>query len=92
MLITALVFVLLPSVMVLTFSTYVSIGRELTPRRVFTVLSLASALRFSSLALSFRALFLLNEGSVAVKRITVGRSFYFTNLKACMTGWLRHVT
>ena len=74
MLILAMLFVFVPSIMVLIFSTYVAIGQVLTPRAVFTVLSLVNSLRWTALLLPFRALFLLLEGSIAVKRIKVGCS------------------
>ena len=60
-----------PFMMALTFIVYAAVGGELTPRRVFTTLSLIGFLRRSSVAFIVRCFYLVYEAKVALVRIQV---------------------
>lgn len=60
-----------PLMMALTFITFAAVGGEVTPRRVFTTLSLIGFLRRSSIAFIVRCFFLVYEARVALVRIQV---------------------
>ena len=60
-----------PFMMALTFIVYTAVGGELTPRRVFTTLSLIGFLRRSSIAFIVRCFYLVYEAKVALVRIQV---------------------
>ena len=62
-----------PVMMALTFIAFTATGGELTPRRVFTTLSLIGFLRRSSTAFIVRCFFLVYEARVAIVRIQVSR-------------------
>ena len=57
--------------MALTFITFAAVGGEVTPRRVFTTLSLIGFLRRSSIAFIVRCFFVVYEARVALVRIQV---------------------
>ena len=59
------------AIMFMLFTTYVKTGGELTPKRVFTTLSLLIILRLTSIHFLVQSLLGLNEGRVASARITV---------------------
>ena len=60
-----------PFMMALTFITFAAVGGEVTPRRVFTTLSLIGFLRRSSIAFIVRCFFVVYEARVALVRIQV---------------------
>ena len=53
------------------FTTYVGMGGVLTPKKVFTAISLLTALRIIAIHLFLVGLVYLNESRVATTRITV---------------------
>jgi hypothetical protein len=57
--------------MALTFITFAAVGGDVTPRRVFTTLSLIGFLRRSSIAFIIRCFFTAYEARVALVRIQV---------------------
>ena len=59
------------TIMFMLFTTYVKMGGELTPKRIFTTLSLLTILRLTSIHFLILSLLGLNEGRVASTRITV---------------------
>ena len=59
------------AIMLLTFATFVATGGVLSPRRVFTALSLVGALRIYFVIHVNRAIFTISEGLVAVGRVKV---------------------
>ena len=61
----------LPVILFVTFSVYASVGGTLTPKRVFTTLSLLSLVRVTSVHCIVLASFTLSEGRVAIQRIQV---------------------
>ena len=61
----------LPLMMALTFITFAAVGGEVTPRRVFTTLSLIGFLRRSSITFIVRCFFIVYEARVALVRIQV---------------------
>ena len=61
----------LPLMMALTFITFAAVGGEVTPRRVFTTLSLIGFLRRSSITFIVRCFFTVYEARVALVRIQV---------------------
>lgn len=63
--------IVVPVMMALTFIVFTATGGELTPRRVFTTLSLIGFLRRSSVAFLVRCFFLVYEARVALVRIQV---------------------
>ncbi len=63
-------------VMSLIFVAFTSSGGTLTPRAVFTTLSLVLILRRIAMAFLIRSIFHLSEGSVAIRRIKVVEWFY----------------
>ena len=65
-----------PSIkLLIVFSAFVGTGGLLTPRRVFTVLSLVTFLWSSSVHLLMRCIFYLSEATVAESRIKVRRIY-----------------
>ena len=70
-----------PVMMALTFIVFTATGGELTPRRVFTTLSLIGFLRRSSIAFIVRCFFLVYEARVATVRIQVSKTY---SLAMCM--------
>ena len=68
----SMTFSAVPALMTLIFPAFVTTGGVLNPRRVFTVLSLVSALRIYASGFLTRAVFTLSEGLVAVSRLKVG--------------------
>ena len=62
-----------PFMMAVTFIVFTAAGGELTPRRVFTTLSLIGFLRRSSIAFIVRCFFLVYEARVALVRIQVNK-------------------
>ena len=61
----------LPVILFVTFSVYASGGGTLTPKRVFTTLSLLSLIRVTSVHFIVQAALTLSEGRVAIQRIQV---------------------
>ena len=61
----------LPVILFVTFSVYASVGGTLTPKRVFTTLSLLSLVRLTSVHFIVLASLTLSEASVAIQRIQV---------------------
>ena len=54
-----------------TFSTHVGLGNELSPKKVFTAITLFSFIRLYFVQFFVFCLFALSELSVAIKRIEV---------------------
>ena len=65
----------LPVILFVTFSVYASVGGTLTPKRVFTTLSLISFIRLTSVHFIVQAALTLSEARVAVQRIQVLRVY-----------------
>lgn len=65
----------LPTMMFVLFSCYVSIDESnvLTPKKVFTTLSLLAFIRLTVLSFLVKAIIQLSEGRVALKRIKVNK-------------------
>ena len=61
----------LPVILFVTFSVYASVGGTLTPKRVFTTLSLVSLIRLTSVHFIVLASLTLSEARVAIQRIQV---------------------
>ena len=61
----------LPVILFVTFSVYASVGGTLTPKRVFTTLSLLSLVRVTSVHFIVQASLTLSEARVAIQRIQV---------------------
>ena len=59
------------TVMFMLFTTYVKTGGQLTPKQIFTTLSLLFILRLTSIYFLIQSLLGINEGRVASARITV---------------------
>ena len=57
--------------MALTFITFAAVGGVVTPRRVFTTLSIVGFLKRSSIAFIIRCFYLVYEARVALVRIQV---------------------
>ena len=72
MLLVSMVTVIVPVLMTLTFTTFAGTGGVLTPRRVFTALSIVFALRIYAVTNVNWGLFYMLESLVAVSRIKVG--------------------
>ena len=70
----------LPVILFVTFWIYASVGGTLTPKRVFTTLSLLSLVRLISVHFIVQATLLLSEGIVAIQRIQV---LYYTRIQCC---------
>ena len=66
----------LPVILFVVFSVYVSLGEELTPKRVFTTISLLSFARISSVHFIVQCALYISESLVAVKRIQVWRGWF----------------
>ena len=63
--------VYVPLAMFAMFSVYAASGGLITPKRVFTILSLLSVARLLSIHLFIIEVLLISEGIVALKRIQV---------------------
>ena len=61
----------MPVILFVTFSVYASVGGTLTPKRVFTTLSLLSLIRLTSVQFIVQASLMLSEAGVAIQRIQV---------------------
>ena len=61
----------LPLLMFAAFSLFVSTGGILTPKKVFTALSLFNIVQRGIMLLYIRSVFLLTEAGIAVSRIQV---------------------
>ena len=72
--------------MFLVFTTYVVTGGELTPKKVFTALSLLITLRLTSIHFFIQNVLGISEGFVATTRISVsiiGRYLHILSLLVC---------
>lgn len=58
-------------IMFIVLTAFVTTGGILTPRRLFTTLSLLGIMRRSVLRFFVRSMFMISEGKVALKRIKV---------------------
>jgi len=70
-------------IMFLIFATYSGIGGDLTPKKVFTALSLLITLRLTSIHFFIQSVLGISEGHVATTRISVsiiGRYFHTVTL------------
>ena len=61
--------------MCLLFSVFAATGGELTPKRVFTTLSLLITLRFTTVHYFVKNVLAITEGRVAVVRLQVGSQY-----------------
>ena len=64
----------LPVILFVVFSVYVSTGGRLTPKIVFTAISLLNLVRVTSVHFIVHAVLFISESLVAISRIQVGRS------------------
>ena len=78
----------LPVILFVTFSVYASVGGTLTPRRVFTTLSLISLIRLTSVHFIVQAALTLSEARVAAQRIQVlFHTHTYCTVAMCHTLW-----
>ena len=70
------VWIAIPIIMFVVSSVYVSIGNELSPRVIFTSLSLLITIRLTSVHFFVLCTLYVSEAMVAVKRITVRMSLF----------------